>query len=290
MKPPLSNQIALSLRRRPLVLPMLLATVCVDAVLVQRRLNGGDPLASSLTFHFAMLAQTGLLALWTASSSQAWGQRLALSSAAIALFSLEPGMTVSPDTLGTHCVYYASVLAAQLVGMLIAQLRRDGGRGIRFRTLHLLIAMTVTGGVGATLKLTRPISRTAVDDLLFIAALHTCLVALVFLCRAIIRRVGGAPWGNAAAVVLCLMTAGALGATPSLAVGRSAGDLFLQAFLLVGLILSGWLVAIGVRPDARRRLAARRKRRRSRQAERPAQLSVVTPPEEPLAQVFDVNG
>ncbi|TWT85809.1 hypothetical protein Pla123a_06160 [Posidoniimonas polymericola] len=274
MQLPLSNQIAFTLRYRPLVLPMLLATACVDLVMVWQQSRGGDPVASSLLFHFVMLAQTGLLALWTASNSSLWWLKLGVSFAAIVCFSMEPGWVLPADTLGTHCVYYASVLAIEAALRTVAYFRASAAGGLRFQTRHLLIAMTVTGVLGASLKLFQANRWSRVDDLYFIIALHSALVAMPFLCRAIVRRTRRSFRSNALAGIYCLMAAVVVGGAPSLVVGGSINELFVNAFVNVAVVLAAWFIAVDVRPDARRRLAARRERRRAK----PPELTVVPPP------------
>lgn len=264
------SQIALTIRQRPLVAPLLAATASVDLVLLalNNRLSAFD----EWIFWGVLAPQLGLLAIWLAMSLRHWVIKLVLSGLLAGLFSAviihDMGSPDFAEVLTIFFVYFAAIFASTLLfRLLIGHLGRTGDP-LRFSTWHLIVTMTVVAFFAALARHAAwPISNNDIPIFLGIIAIpiitHIAFWVL-------------APAWRSWAVSLFVGALFEWGGYHS-ASGHISG-FFLCPVLVCGL----WLTAIRVQPDARRRLAARRLRRQPKLAV-VAPHADAPPPEEPAA-------
>jgi hypothetical protein len=270
----LRHQIALALRHRPLVLPLLLATLCVDLVLAADTLWTRNEVDA--WYWGFVLPQIGLLALWLAAGGRRWALRFLVGAGAIAFASI--AFSIVNDEQGhvglatLLAVYYGAVFLLAFFGRAIFKQFKVP----RFTTWQLLVVMTLTAPLAAMLRFANwPLTLGEVPILL-------ALIALPLLASACMTMLPSA-W---MAWLGMLMVGGAL----ELTFGREAN--LSGRFLMSAVFYCCWLSALKFEPDARRRLAARRRRRAPRlrviDESTAAQPDIGTPPATPSS--LDVTG
>lgn len=252
----LERRIALLLRHRPLVLPLLLATVCLDLVLVSTDSGHIFGVQQPVVLWAALWPQMGLLSLWSAEGGRYWSLRLGISALAGLFFSIAFYATDSGASLNEIATiiafYYGVVLVAAILLRLIRARfspRTRRTRRPQYSVGQLLIVMTVLalcagGAQFAEWRFT--VSSTPYFLLLLSSPIAVCLAYDL-------------PFGALVAFALCL-GAGIGAEVIASYVGNATPGCYLAQYAFCAV----WLWGVRVGPDPRRRRAARQRRRAPR--------------------------
>lgn len=273
MRLTLSQQIALTLREWPLVLPMLMATVCVDAVTIAFGATRND--AEGFWYWGLLVPQLGLLSLWVVRGGPGLLTRLALTGAYLGLLvAVLGGLHEFHDIGGlvSLLLAYSAVIgliaaAGRAIKWWVLPPNAGSDEPLRFSMWQLMVVMTLVA-----------ISAAVAPHLTW--ALHwrevpifLGLIAMVLLAY-FGTPIHPAPWVG---LGVCLFPA--LSFEAAYIEGPQIHGVFLGSALTSWV----WLAALQFDPDAQRRLASRRRRRR----EPAPPLRVVAPAEESNAPAAD---
>ncbi len=243
------HQIALALRHRPLVLPLLLATLCVDAVIAW----SGD--TDDYLFWGIVLPQLGLLAIWTAERMRSWLWRFPLSAACVISLAIVKERGVRSDAVTVLIGYYLIVLVAAFLIRLAVGLVRPNSPSVmskapRFTTWQLLVVMTITAPLAAAARfIDWPVGWDEAPILISFVAMPL----VVWFCMTRVRNA----WAG------LLIAVAAIGFFEWVVALKEGPDL-LGWMLTQACVSAVWIGAIRLEPYFRRRVAARRRRNAQR--------------------------
>ncbi len=264
------------------MLPLLLATLCVDLVILTWDFpESADPLVAE-TLGALLIAQVSLLAFWTGVGERLWLVRMAVSASFICLLSYAP-LLREDGLLAFYLTVFASFYAAlfclvTIRHLLVHYFRPDAKRLFQFSLGQAMAAMTVVCLAAAASRFGKMLPELSAIRLAVLLAPYAIIALLVeWLARVIPRR------------VIVLLVSILLGALVGYGVSRALPKNSAVQLVVHNAVLAGfcalWFVAVRVEPDARRRLAVRRRRRTPR-------LRVVEAPtsRQPLADESPPSG
>lgn len=276
------QSLALSMRQRPLLLPMLVATLALDLCLtvaaVVTRLHH---YAFMLGYWGVALPQLGLLTLWAARSGVALAWRVAAVAGLLAWMVGLFGATQSPPVGGIIAILlaYCGVLSAVAVISRVVQFYH--GRGAtqgapQFSLWQLMVVTTATAAVAA-------LGRVLEWPLLWREVPILVLFILIPLL---------ATWAFAKRWPAALRWAPAMGVAVVAEWFYLRGPSILGLFFANALVCSAWLAALQAAPDATRRRADRLTRRavQPQQVESSPAEPISASPDEPHTLPFDASG